>query len=69
MQLATRPRVSLKRQVESLQREVDRLALRNAQLEAHLRDEIELKHQAIDGLLLWNNLMTHEEYDAKWARK
>jgi len=53
-------RVDLEQENEQLRREV-----------ARLREHIEYKNETIaqmlDGLKIWNKLMTHEEYDAKWA--
>jgi len=52
-----------------LEQENEQLKIDNIRLQNTISMKDELIDQMLDGLKLWNNLMTHEEYDAKWASK
>jgi hypothetical protein len=65
MQVATRRKPKPVR--ADLEREIEQLKIEIVRLKNTIEYKNETIDQMLDGLKLWNNLMTHEEYDAKWA--
>lgn len=58
--------MSLKDKIDRLEAQVEKLKIDTIRLENTISMKDELIGQMLDGLKIWNNLMTHEEYDSKW---
>lgn len=61
--------MSMKDKIDRLEAQVEKLKIDTIRLQNTISMKDELIGQMLDALKLWNNLMTHEEYDAKWPSK
>lgn len=59
--------MSMKDKIDRLEAQVEKLKIDTIRLQNTISMKDELIGQMLDALQIWNNLMTHEEYDAKWA--